>query len=273
MKRSFFMLPVALLLAVVSCGGNSGNANAVATYNDSLSYSAGVYMARNMRRIAVEQMNVDESCISDFVRGIKDAFPLEQNARSAAYSAGLEAGAAAVQMMQRSVDILSGDEGVISINPQMFIEGVASAVSDDNAVMPNPDAIDFFNSCRYREQSEQFMAKNATREGVQLLPSGLQYKITTLGSGPLATADDAVLCIFRGIFPDGATFDSSRGGVVELTLKTLIPGLKQALQLLPEGSSAKVYIPWQLGYGKEGKGNIPPYSALVYDIELKKVLN
>lgn len=267
------MLPIALLLTVVSCSSNNGNSDAVATYNDSLSYSAGVYMARNMRSIAVEQMNVDESCMSDFVRGIKDAFPLEQNAKSAAYSAGLEAGAAAVQMMQRSAEMLSGEEGAISINPQMFIEGVASAVLDDNAVMPNPDAIDFFNSCRYRKQSEQFMAKNATREGVQVLPSGLQYKITTLGNGPLATADDAVLCIYRGIFPGGATFDSSRGEAVKLTLNTLVPGLEQALQLLPEGSSAKVYVPWQLGYGKEGKGNIPPYSALVYDIELKKVLN
>lgn len=264
------MLPVAFTLLAASC---SGGADAVATYNDSLSYSAGVYMARNLRQIAVEQMGVHEDCIDDFLRGVKDAFPLEQNEASAAYTAGLITGINAVEMMEKGSRLLADGEAVEkSLNPAQFIEGVIAAVGDNGSLMPVDDAVDYFNSSRYREKSEAFMAKNATREGVQLLPGGLQYKIKSAGNGAVATAEDAVLCVYRATFPDGRTFESSRGKAVEITLDTVIPGFAQALQLLPEGSSAKIYIPWQLAYGAKGVNNIPPYSAVIFDVEIIRVI-
>lgn len=264
------MLPLAFTLLAASC---SGGADAVATYDDSLSYAAGVYMARNLRQMAIEQMGIPENCIEDFLRGVKDAFPIEQNEASAAYAAGLMVGTNAVEMMEKSSRLLAADDDTEKpLNPALFIDGVIDAVDGNNSIISIDDAVDYFNSSRYREKSEAFMAKNATREGVQQLPGGLQYKIKVAGNGAVATANDAVLCVYRGTFPDGRTFDSSRGKAATLSLDAVVPGLAQALQQLPEGSSAKIYIPWQLAYGARGSKIVPPYSVLVYDVEIVRVI-
>ena len=134
------------------------------------------------------------------------------------------------------------------------------------------EAIEYSDRVIYRQASEDFMAENKTREGVVTLPSGLQYKMEVEGKGAVATANDTVSVIYRGSFPNGRTFDSSRGKEIAFPVGGVVPGFAEALQILPEGSKCKVYIPWQLGYGKSGNRSIPPYSVLIFDIEVMRVI-
>ena len=129
-------------------------------------------------------------------------------------------------------------------------------------------AIDFYNQHIFRARSEQFISENASRPGVVTLPSGVQYKVSVMGGGAKAGNDDTVKCIYKGTYPNGAVFDSSRGEAVDLEVASLVPGLAEVVMTLPAGTQCMVYVPWNLAYGAKGSGKISPYSALVYDIEI-----
>ena len=126
-----------------------------------------------------------------------------------------------------------------------------------------------------KKAGEDFLAANAGKEGVNVLPSGLQYKVLKEGSGRKPGPKDKVRCHYRGTFTDGKGFDSSydRGEPAVFGVNQVIAGWTEALQLMPEGSKWELYIPYNLGYGEHGApGAIPPYSALVFTVELLEVL-
>lgn len=126
-----------------------------------------------------------------------------------------------------------------------------------------------------KKEGEEFLAANAGKEGVRVLPSGLQYKVITEGSGKKPGPKDQVKCHYCGTFPDGTKFDSSydRGEPAVFGVNQVIAGWTEALQLMAEGSKWELYIPYNLGYGEHGApGAIPPYSALVFTVELISVL-
>ena len=126
-----------------------------------------------------------------------------------------------------------------------------------------------------KKEGEEFLAANAGKEGVKVLPSGLQYKVLTEGSGKKPGPKDQVKCHYCGTFPDGTKFDSSydRGEPAVFGVNQVIAGWTEALQLMSEGSKWELYIPYNLGYGEHGApGAIPPYSALVFTVELISVL-
>jgi FKBP-type peptidyl-prolyl cis-trans isomerase FklB len=121
---------------------------------------------------------------------------------------------------------------------------------------------------------EKFLAENKSRSGVVTLPSGLQYEILKAGEGPKPTAADRVKTHYHGTFPDGKVFDSSvqRGEPISFAVTGVIPGWTEALQLMPVGSKWKLFVPYQLAYGEQGSpGGIPPYSALVFEVELLEI--
>lgn len=126
-----------------------------------------------------------------------------------------------------------------------------------------------------KKEGEEFLAANAGKEGVRVLPSGLQYKVITEGSGKKPGPKDQVKCHYCGTFPDGTKFDSSydSGEPAVFGVNQVIAGWTEALQLMSEGSKWELYIPYNLGYGEHGApGAIPPYSALVFTVELISVL-
>ncbi len=128
---------------------------------------------------------------------------------------------------------------------------------------------------KIKEAGEAFLAQNATKEGVVTLPSGLQYQVLTEGTGKQPTAADRVQCHYEGTLIDGTVFDSSikRGEPAVFGVTQVIAGWVEALQLMKEGAKWRLYIPYQMAYGEHGAGEmIPPYSALIFDVELIKVL-
>lgn len=122
-----------------------------------------------------------------------------------------------------------------------------------------------------KAKGEAFLAENAKKAGVVVLPDGLQYKIMTPGTGKKPAETDTVLCNYKGTFIDGTEFDGSEkaGKPVPFPVKGVIPGFKEVLQLMPVGSKWQVFIPSSLAYGERGAGNvIAPSSTLVFEIEL-----
>ena len=118
---------------------------------------------------------------------------------------------------------------------------------------------------------ELFLAENAKRTGIVTTESGLQYEVIKEGNGAKPVATDKVKVHYEGKLIDGKVFDSSieRGEPVVFGVSQVIPGWTEALQLMPAGSKWKVFIPQDIAYGQRGAGaSIPPYSALIFDIEL-----
>lgn len=126
-----------------------------------------------------------------------------------------------------------------------------------------------------REDGERFLAENAKKEGVTVLPSGLQYTVIKEGNGAKPLATDRVKCHYEGTLPNGTIFDSSykRGEPAVFPLNGVIAGWTEGVQLMNEGAKYRFFIPYHLAYGERGAGQaIPPYATLVFDVELIEVV-
>jgi FKBP-type peptidyl-prolyl cis-trans isomerase FklB len=125
-----------------------------------------------------------------------------------------------------------------------------------------------------KKAGEAFLAANKAKSGVITLPSGLQYKILSAGTGPKPTSTDSVVCDYRGTLLNGTEFDSSykRGKPVTFPVTGVIKGWTEALQLMPVGSKWQLFIPSDLAYGPRGPSpEIGPNATLVFDVELHSI--
>jgi FKBP-type peptidyl-prolyl cis-trans isomerase FklB len=179
----------------------------------------------------------------------------------------------------------------IDVDAELLMRGLRDALSDKQSLMSDDELraviTKLQNDVRQKQQAAQqaassenkakgeaFLAENAKKDGVVSLPDGLQYKIVTAGTGKKPSENDTVLCNYKGTFIDGTEFDGSekQGKPVPFQVKGVIPGFKEALQLMPAGSKWQVFIPSTLAYGERGAGNvIAPNSTLVFEIELVSI--
>ena len=122
-----------------------------------------------------------------------------------------------------------------------------------------------------KEAGEKFLAENAKKEGVVTLPSGLQYKVLVKGDGPIPTLDDKIQVNYEGRLVDGTMFDASAkhgDKPMEFKPSQVIKGWQEALTMMPVGSTWQLFIPFELAYGDRDSGQIKPFSALVFDVQL-----
>ena len=175
--------------------------------------------------------------------------------------------------------------GVANMNIEDFVKGIKDVLSGVKTEMSHSEAQAVVNEhfqklaeeayAQNKVSGETFLAENAKKEGVVTLPSGLQYQVITEGSGKKPSATDRVQCHYEGTLIDGTIFDSSikRGEPAVFGVNQVIKGWVEALQLMQEGAKWRLYIPYDMAYGEHGAGEmIPPYSALIFDVELIKVL-
>ncbi|MBO5788022.1 MAG: FKBP-type peptidyl-prolyl cis-trans isomerase [Bacteroidaceae bacterium] len=175
--------------------------------------------------------------------------------------------------------------GVKEMSVDDFIKGIRDVLAGNKTEITHAEAQKVVNEHfqRLAEEAyavnknagEKFLAENAKKEGVVTLPSGLQYKVMTEGNGKKPSATDRVQCHYEGTLIDGTIFDSSikRGEPAVFGVNQVIRGWVEALQLMQEGAKWRLFIPYDMAYGEHGAGEmIPPYSALVFDVELIKVL-
>ena len=271
MKRVILSLGTVALLLLSSCDGNQPHKDVtLESKRDTLSYSAGMYAAQHLSSMVYDEMSITESTLDEFIAGVRASYPINITPESKAYAYGLSLGAATMDMLEKSGNIVNaGPEGLDS---QLFLEGIIAAVCGNSATMEARFAADYCNRNKYLTKSEEFMQKNRRRGNVTTLPSGLQYKVDVMGHGAVATAGDVVLCKYKGTFPSGEVFDTSGDEAASFPVDKVIPGFAEALKLFPVGTQCTLYIPWQLAYGAEGlEGVIPPYSTLVFELEIMEI--
>lgn len=260
------LLYVAWLAFLCSCSSPSGEVR-LRNVDDSLSYAVSMLVSEELPGMLAAE-GIDSTTIDDFIRGVRAAFPLDDSPESRAYLNGVVVAVEAMDMLNRANKSIYPDGNDKKVDRKLFVEGIVAASKGDSEVMDMAFAIDFYNQHIFRARSEQFISENASRPGVITLPSGVQYKVSVMGSGAKVGNDDTVKCIYKGTYPNGAVFDSSRGEAVDLEVASLVPGLAEVVMTLPAGTQCMVYVPWNLAYGAKGSGKISPYSALVYDIEI-----
>lgn len=179
------------------------------------------------------------------------------------------------------------DQGLTSdINVPAFMRGLEDALSDDVQLTQEQmmQALTTFQQQlaasqqaeteAARAESEAFLTENAQRDEVMVTDSGLQYMVLEEGDGSVSPGPtDTVVAHYEGRFIDGEVFDSSieRGEPAEFRLDQVIPGWTEGLQLMSTGDRYRLFIPAELGYGEGGTGPIPPFSTLVFDVELIEV--
>jgi FKBP-type peptidyl-prolyl cis-trans isomerase FklB len=178
----------------------------------------------------------------------------------------------------------------VDVEPRFVLQGIEDAIANGKVLLTDDQIktimTDLQNQVQQKREEKRlaeaetnkkdgaaFLAANATKEGVVTLPSGLQYKIMTAGTGPKPSATDSVVCNYRGTLLDSTEFDSSykRGQPVTLNVGGVIKGWTEALQLMPVGSKWQLFIPPDLAYGDRGQGPIGPNSTLIFEVELLSI--
>ena len=175
--------------------------------------------------------------------------------------------------------------GCRDIDVQDFAQAIKDVLSQSQTAMSHTEARDIVNkyfeeleakvNANAIEQGKNFLAENAKNAGVVTTASGLQYEVLTEGSGKKPSATSKVRCHYEGTLLDGTVFDSSykRNQPAVFGLNQVIKGWTEGLQLMAEGSKYRLYLPQELAYGAQGAGEmIPPYSALIFTVELLEVL-
>lgn len=175
--------------------------------------------------------------------------------------------------------------GIKPLNVEDFAKGVEAVYKQEKPEISFDEAKkiinEFFSNLQdeiaetNKQAGKEFLAENAKRSGVVVLPSGLQYEVLAEGKGRKPKATDKVQCHYHGTLIDGQVFDSSiqRGTPAVFGVNQVIPGWVEALQLMPEGSRWKLYIPSDLAYGEQGAGgSIPANATLIFEVELIKIL-
>jgi FKBP-type peptidyl-prolyl cis-trans isomerase len=179
-------------------------------------------------------------------------------------------------------------QGIQKVDPDALTVGVREALSGD-AFRYSPEEIRAVmgayqqdviaertaQASANKDKGDAFLKANAAKEGVKAMPEGVQYRVTTAGTGPMPSATDKVRVHYTGTLLDGTEFDSSRkrGEPTELSVSDVIPGWQLALAQMPVGSRWTIWIPPEQAYGLRGAGaSIGPNETLVFDIELLEIV-
>jgi FKBP-type peptidyl-prolyl cis-trans isomerase len=235
MKYKLWLFTAILTLAAfLSCNGSSGSSHDKKNFDKDASYALGLNVGSGL----LEDLNANKVYpdYNELINGIKDGL-LAKKARFSLEEARERIGMA--------IDAIGEEEAVKAI-----------------------------------QQETEFLAENARKQGITITPSGLQYEVLKSGSGPKPSLEDSVLVHYEGTFTDGRFFDSSytNGAPATFKLDEIIPGWTEGIQLMSTGSKYKFYIPSDIGYGEEGARNymtgeyiIPPYSTLIFEVELLEI--
>lgn len=204
---------------------------------DSVSYAFGSSIGTSLKTTGLSTINYDV-----LLKGLKDAF------------AG----------------------GKVALTQQQAQACINEAITKASAVKNKAEAeVNKIKFAPMIKEGQTFLDENKKRAGVQTTASGLQYEVLTAGNGVKpSSASDSVLVHYKGTLLNGKQFDSSydRGEPISFPLNRVIPGWTEGVQLMPAGSKYKFFIPYNLAYGERGAGaDIPPYSTLIFEIELLKV--
>ena len=286
MKKISAIFAVALALVMVSCnGGPSAN---LKTDVDTLSYAIGMSQTQGLKEYLSMRMNVDTTYVEEFLKGFREGIKSTDDKKKAAYYAGIQIGQQVSQgMLQNINQMIFGNDSTQTVNEDNVYAGFMAAVAGNDKVMSLDSANAFVQTrmesirenarakafAENKAAGEEYMANIAKKEGIQELGNGVFYEVVTEGNGEVAADTCRVKVHYEGKLIDGTVFDSNlENDPTTFRANQVIPGFKAALTTMPVGSKWIVYIPQDQAYGSQEMGNIKPFSALTFTIELLDIV-
>ena len=267
------------------CGNSTPKANLKSDV-DTLSYVFGMARTQGLKEY-LSQTGVDTTYMADFIKGLNEGANSGDDKKKAAYYAGIQIGQQiANQWVSGMNHELFGDDSTKTISLKNLMAGFVSGINNNGlmtvdsaqqvaqVMMQSIKAKELEKTYgSNKEAGEKFLAANKTKEGVKTLPSGVQYKVIKEGNGPIPADTSLVKVHYEGKTVEGKVFDSSyeRGEPINLRCNQTIKGWTDAMVHMPAGSVWEVYIPQDLAYGEREQGDIKPFSALIFKIELIEV--
>ncbi|MBP3830274.1 MAG: FKBP-type peptidyl-prolyl cis-trans isomerase [Bacteroidaceae bacterium] len=250
------------------------------------SYAFGIAQTNGLKNYLAQRMGVEEAYMADFLAGFDKAEMDEADKREKARQAGIEIRQQVMNQIIPQINRQINDSTDL-LDKARFVEGFRAAIAGnaqltaDSAQAVTAKQMDYYNSVKMeakygqnRRDGEAFLAANAKKDSVVTTKSGLQYKILTAGTGAVPTATQKVKVNYEGRLIDGTVFDSSykRKQPATFACNQIIKGWTEALTMMPVGSKWEVYIPQELGYGSREAGKIPPFSTLIFTVELLEIV-
>jgi FKBP-type peptidyl-prolyl cis-trans isomerase len=233
--KGLIVLTCVIALMFGSCTEKSISNAKIRTSEDSLSYAFGIY---NYNQLVVDSIKLDPVLVAKAMLDSEKGTP------------------------EMSDEVARG----------CIMAFVSTRQAESTAKQTELDKVTYKD---YIAENETYLAKNKEKSGVTVTPSGLQYEVIKLGTGPKPTKDNTVKVHYTGTLIDGTEFDSSvkRNEPVEFQVSGVIPGWTEALQLMPVGSKFRLFIPENLAYGSNQAGAvIKPFSTLIFEIELLEIV-
>lgn len=285
MKKIAFLAAVAAV-ALYSCGGSEVKPE-FKDEVDSLAYELGVAQSEGLKQYMTMQLGVDSTQIDEFIKGMKEGSLNEADPKKDAFYKGIEVGKQIQQMNKGLTNQVYGDDSTKSVKVGNLLAGIIAGLkgtANETAEAAGQKFEALLEPIRTKnlekefgdnkKAGEKYLAENAKKDGVVTLPSGVQYKVLTKGTGALPTDSSVVKVNYEGKLIDGTKFDSSydRNQPLEVNMATprVIPGWVEVLKLMPAGSVWEVTIPQEQAYGSQNQGQIKPFSTLIFKMEVLK---
>ena len=292
MKKVLFIATVAIATGLSSCA--QAPKAELKTEIDSLSYAIGLSRSQQGLTQFLEQQGVDSAQYSNFLKGVLEGAKSADISEKMAYSVGMQIGQMIAVNWYESINHeLFGNDSTKTINKEDMLAGFFAGVTGKGRIMDPIIATTYTDDKmksvkeaslleRFGENKaagEKFLEENKAKEGVVTTESGLQYKVITEGKGQVPTSTDRVKVHYKGTLIDGTEFDSSYsrkdkdGNPQPSTFRAnqVIKGCTEALTMMPIGSKWELYIPQELAYGSQDTGTIPPFSTLIFEVELLSI--
>ncbi len=286
-------LSIACVAVVAALVASCGNGTPKADLNDkidTLSYAIGMAQSTGLKNYLSQRLGVDTAYLDEFIRGLNDGANAGDDKKKTAYYAGTQIGQQVSQQMLRGINFeLFGNDSTQTISLRNFMAGFISGTIEKGGLMTQEEAQQVWQQKatevkaeqmekRYgdwRRENEAYMEKIAQQEGINKLSDGVYYEVMEEGTGDIPEVTDRVEVNYEGRLINDTIFDSSykRGEPEKFYCNRVVPGWTEALTHMPVGSKWRVYIASDKGYGEREAGDIKPFSALVFVMELKGILD
>ncbi len=290
MKKLTVAASVAVAAAMFASCGNSGSTPKASLKSDvdTMSYAIGMAQSQGLKEYLVYRMGIDTTYMDEFIKGINVGANAGDDKKKAAYYAGIQIGQQlSTQMIKGINHEVFGDDSTQTVSMKNFLAGFVSGTTGKKGLMTTEQAsqvaqvkmreIKARNMIKIygpnKKKGEEFLAENAKKDSVVTLPSGVQYKELKAGTGKTPADTSKVKVNYEGRTLEGKVFDSSykRNRPLTIRCNQMIKGWTDALVNMKEGSVWEVYIPQELAYAEREQGDIKPFSALIFKIELISV--
>ena len=245
---------------------------------DSFSYAFGVMQAPSLMQYVGQQEGVNEQNLPSFIEGMTTQYTTAEEEEILARAAGIKIARMNNQRIIPNVCKQYGEGDSTYVDSGLYLKGLTEGLQKkaslpDSVAQQTVERQQKYCMDQMRIKNLNWLAENSVKDSIVVLPSGLQYKVLTKGTGAVPTDSVDVEVNYEGQLIDGTVFDSSykRGKTATFKPTGVIKGWTEALTMMPVGSTWMLYIPYNLAYGEQGNRNIPPYATLIFKVELVSI--